>query len=106
MVLAVFVYVQAWLYDDVVTADDPVVRVQVDAYRAEQERARRNHMSDLAERAGGNPGNLDGERRLVAERMGHAVGQFTADVIAKETEARRRFKLGLFGAATSIVSKP
>jgi hypothetical protein len=30
---------------------------------------------------------------------------FAAEVIAKEIEARRRFKLGLFAAATSLVSK-
>lgn len=106
MILSVVVYFQAWLYEEVVTQDDPVVCAQVDAYRAEQERARRNHLSDLAEQAIGNPVNLDGEKRLVAERMGHAVGMFAADVIAKEVEARRSFKLGLFAVATSLVSKP
>lgn len=106
MVLAILVYVQAWLYEEVVTEADPVVRAQVDAYRAEQERARRNHISDLAEQAGGNPVNLDGEKRLAAEKVGQAVGAFAADIIAKEVEARRRFKLGLFAASTSLVSKP
>jgi hypothetical protein len=106
MVLAVAVYFQAWLFDEVVTQEDPVVRAQVDAYRAEQERARRNHISDLAERAQGNPVNLDGEKRMAAESLGQAVGMFAADAIAKEIESRRKFKLGLFSAATSLVSKP
>lgn len=106
MILSVVIYIQACFYQEVVTQDDPVVRAQVDAYRAEQERARRNHISDLAERAGGSPVNLDGEKRMAAEKTGQAVATFTADVMAKETEARRRFKLGLFAAATSLVSKP
>lgn len=106
MVLSVVVYVQAWMYEDVVTPEDPAVRAQVDAYRAEQERARRNYLADLAEAAKGNPVNLRGEERLAAERMGQQVGQFAADVIAKEIESRRKFKLGLFAAATSLISKP
>jgi|SRR4051812_46556235 len=104
--LAIAVYVQAFFYEEVVTQDDPVVRAQVDAYSAHQERARRNHLSDLAEKAGGRPENLSGETRLAAERMGQTVGQFAADTIAKEIEARRRFKLGLFAAATSLIAKP
>jgi hypothetical protein len=72
MVLAIIVYWQAAHYDEVVTKDEPVVRAQVDAYSAEQERARRSHISDLAEQAAGSPVNLNGEKRLVAERMGHA----------------------------------
>ena len=106
MVLAVFVYWQAAHYAETVTQDDPVVRAQIDAYRAEQERARRNHISDLAEKAGGNPVNLEGEKRMAAETVAHAVGLFAAETIAKEVEARRRFKLGLFAASTSLVSKP
>ena len=105
-VAAFAVYVHALFYEVVATKDDPVVRAQVDAYSAQQERARRNYLSDLAEKAGGNPVNLSGEQRLTAEKMGHAVGQFEADVIAKEIEARRRYKLGLFAASTSLVSKP
>ena len=106
MVLSIMVYWKASHYDEVVSTDDPVVRAQVDAYSAAQERARRNYLADLAEKAHGNPVNLQGENRLTAEKMGQAVGQFAADVIAKEIEARRRFKLGLFAAATSLISKP
>jgi hypothetical protein len=106
MVLAIMVYWTAAHYDEVVTKDDAVVRAQVDAYSAQQERIRRSYLSDLAEKAQGNPQNTRGEERLTEEKMGHAVGTFAADAIAKETEARRRFKLGLFAAATSLVSKP
>ena len=106
MLLSVGVCVYAWFYEVVVTQEDPAISAQVDAYRAEQERARRNHVSDLAEAAKGNPVNLDGEKRLAAERVGQAVAIFAADVIAKEIEARRKFKLGLFAAATSLISKP
>ena len=106
MILAIIVFGKAWRYDEIATQDDPVVRAQVDAYRAEQERAGRNHLSDLAEKAQGAPVNLGGEQRLTEAKVNQAVGAFTADVIAKEIEARRRFKLGLFAAATSLISKP
>jgi hypothetical protein len=106
MVLAVMVYWKATHYDEVVAADDPVVIAQVAAYRAEQDRARRHYLSDLAEKAQGNPQNMRGEERLTAEKMGQAVASFAADLIAKEIAARRHFKLGLFAAATSLVSKP
>lgn len=105
MFLAVMVYRKAACYEEVPAKDDPVIRAQVDAYRAERERARRDYISDLAERGGGNPVNLDGESRHAAEKMGQEVGKFSADVTAKEIEARRKFKLGLFGVATSLVSK-
>ena len=103
MFLAIQVYLKATHYEELVAKDDPIVRAQVDAYRAEQERARRNYLDDLAEKAKGQ--SIAGEERMAAERMGQDVGKFAAGVIATEVEARRRFKLGLFGVATSLVSK-
>jgi len=106
MILAIKVYRMAARYDEIVTKDDPFVRAQVDAYSAQQERIRRNYLSDLAEKAQGNPQNTRGEERMTAEKMAQAVGMFEVDVIAKEIEARRRVKLGLFAASASLVSKP
>lgn len=105
MALAVAVFVKAMRYAETVSADDPVVRTRVSAYRAEQERARRNYLSDLAEKASGAPYNMQGEERLAAEKVGQAVSKFSDEVIAAEIESRRKFKLGLFAVATGLFSK-
>lgn len=66
----------------------PVVQGQVNAYRAEQDRAQRNYLSDLAESAG--PfANLRGEQRMAAERTGQNVGGFQAELLARELQTRR-----------------
>lgn len=66
-----------------VSADDPIISGQVNAFRAEQERARRNDISDLAERAG--PlANIRGEQRIAAERVGQGTSAFQAELLARE----------------------
>jgi hypothetical protein len=71
-----------------VSASDPIIRPQVDAYRAEQERAQRNSLADLAERSG--PlANLRGEQRIAAERTGQNVSGFQAELMGRELTARR-----------------
>lgn len=71
-----------------VNRNDPNIRAQVDPVVAQQERASRNYLDDVAERAG--PlANIQGERRLVAERQGQAAGAFEAEVIGREIAARR-----------------
>ena len=61
---------------------------QVDQYAAQQERARRNYLSDLAEKEGPRA-NIRGERRIASERMGQAVGGFESELIGSEIQARR-----------------
>jgi hypothetical protein len=71
-----------------VTRNDPVIRTQADAYAAQEERARRDYLADLAEREG--PlANLRGETRMAAERMGQRVGSFEAELLGRELTARR-----------------
>lgn len=71
-----------------VSRNDPNVRAQVDPVVAQQERASRNYLDDVAERSG--PlANLQGERRLAAERSGQAAGAFESEVIGREIAARR-----------------
>jgi hypothetical protein len=70
------------------TRNDPVIRTQADAYAAQEERARRDYLADLAEREG--PlANLRGETRMAAERMGQRVGSFEAELLGRELTARR-----------------
>jgi hypothetical protein len=68
--------------------NDPIIRGQSDAYAANQERARRNYLADVAEQAG--PlANLRGEQRVTAEQLGQNVGSFEAQLMARELESRR-----------------
>lgn len=68
--------------------NDPIIRQQTDAFSAEQERARRNYLADLAEREGPLT-NLRGEQRMSQERMGQNVGGFRAELLGRELSARR-----------------
>jgi hypothetical protein len=71
-----------------INANDPIIKGQVDVYRAEQDRAQRNYLSDTAEGAGPFE-NLRGEQRMAAERTGQAVGGFQAELLGRELGARR-----------------
>lgn len=71
-----------------VDRNNPVIRQQSDAYAAQQERARRNYLSDLAESAGPNA-NLRGEQRMAAERAGQATSAFEAELMGREITAKR-----------------
>ena len=68
--------------------NDPTIRGQADAYSANEERARRNYLADLAERSGPNA-NLRGEQRLASERAGQRTGTFESSLMAQELTARR-----------------
>ena len=68
--------------------NDPIIRAQADAYSANQERSKRNYLSDVAERSG--PlANIRGEQRMAAERVGQATGSFEAELLGRELTARR-----------------
>jgi hypothetical protein len=71
-----------------VNPSDPTIQPQVDAYRAEQDRARRNYLSDTAEQRG--PlANITGERRMAAETAGQNTANFQAQLMGREVAARR-----------------
>lgn len=81
-------------------ADDPTIRRQADAYSANQTRASRDYLADLAER-GGPYMNMTGEARLAAERAGQNSAGFEAELIGREQDARRdsiQKDLGLYGS--------
>lgn len=69
--------------------DNPNVRAQVDPVVAQQERANRNTLDDIAEKAG--PlANLTGERRLMGERTGQFAGALESEIIGREIDAKRQ----------------
>lgn len=69
--------------------NDPIIRAQADAVAASNERASRNYLSDLAEKAG--PlANLRGEQRMASERLGQANSGFEAQLMGKELASRRQ----------------
>jgi hypothetical protein len=71
-----------------ISREDPNIRQQVAPYAAQEERAKRNYISDVAEREG--PlANLRGEERMASERMGQRVGGFEAELIGRELSAKR-----------------
>lgn len=71
-----------------VSASDPVIRGQVDAFRSESERSLRNSLSDAAERQGPYA-NLSVERRMGTERLGQGVAGFQAQLMGRELQNRR-----------------
>ena len=66
----------------------PAIRQQADVYAANEERAKRNYISDVAERSGP-VANIEDARRMAAERVGQRTGTFEAGLIGRELEARR-----------------
>ncbi len=70
--------------------NDPTIRAQADAYAANEGRASRNYIADLAEKSAGAPVNLQGEQRMAAERLGQRTGAFESELLGRETDARRQ----------------
>lgn len=71
-----------------VDPNDPVITSQLNPFRAEQERARRNYLSNVAEQAGPYA-NIRGEQRMAAEKVGQATSGFLGELLAREQGARR-----------------
>lgn len=73
---------------DAITSADPNVAAQSNAYSAQEERARRDYLDQVAERSGPYV-NMQGEERMAAERKGQRTGAFEANLIAQEIKAQR-----------------
>lgn len=69
-----------------VTPEDPIIKGQVDSYRAEQERALRNLRSDAAE---GGAALRPTQNRMAGERVAQGVASMQAELMARELSARR-----------------
>lgn len=72
-----------------VDPNDPVIKAQTDAYRAEQTRAARNLMAEQAERGGANS-NQDATQRSATEKAAQATAGFQGTLMANEVAARRQ----------------
>ncbi len=64
-----------------VDRNSATVRQQVDPGVAQMDRARRNAISDAAER-GGSLGNIEGQRRMITEGFGNSAAELESRVIA------------------------
>jgi hypothetical protein len=69
--------------------NDPIIKGQVDTYRAEQTRAGRDFISDAAESAGG-LGNMEGTRAIAAEKAGQNTASFASELKNRELTSRRQ----------------
>jgi hypothetical protein len=101
--MGVIIAGSAYMMNEVATAADSMIKDRVDAYRAEQIRAKRDWLADLAEKHAG--ADLRAEDRMVTERIGRRVSTFQARLITEETESRRRHKAALLGVAAGILGK-
>jgi hypothetical protein len=71
-----------------VDPNDPIIKGQVDAFEAAQNRSRQNYLQGQAESEGAY-GNPTSERRASAEKVGQATGQFQGTLMQNELNARR-----------------
>jgi hypothetical protein len=76
--------------------NDPNIAQQVDPFRAEQERGRRDFLAGQAERLGPNA-NLLGEERMASEPAAQATGSFQSMLVGRELQARRQEIAEAFG---------
>jgi len=84
-----------------VSASNPIIKSQVDAYRNEQERARRNFISDSAEKYG--PlANIQGEERMAAEQAGANTSGYQAQLMGQELSALREETMQRLAQATQM----
>ncbi len=91
--------------DGMVGRDNPMVRGQADVFAAQQERARRDYLADLAESESlsGGPINLRGEERMAMERMGRDTGAFEAELMAREQANRRGIQQSSLDSAVRLL---
>lgn len=73
-----------------VSVEDPNIKQQLDPFRAEQERARREAVGRGAEQAFASGQDFGGpEKAMAAERAGQATGLRASELVGKELSAKR-----------------
>jgi hypothetical protein len=88
-----------------IDANDPIIKAQTDAYRAEQDRAGRSYLAQAAESGGPNT-NLDAVARSMAEQGAQSTGAFQANLMGNELSARRnQIQQALSGAQGLLTSE-
>jgi hypothetical protein len=84
--------------------DDPAIKQQLDAFRSEQERSKRNYISDNAERSGPYA-NTRGETRMANEQVGQQNSAFQAQLMSRElTQRRDEIQQALSGLSGQLTS--
>jgi hypothetical protein len=87
-------YLQQATQGTAVDRSDPNFRQQADPFNAAQERARRQYISEQAERMSaqglGNSGAMQQEARVASERAGQASGLFESQLVQQELQTRRQ----------------
>ena len=71
-----------------VTANDPIIKAQTDAFNAQQQQAARNYQTQAAE-SGGPDANLSAVARSQAEQVGQNTSGMEATLMGNEVNARR-----------------
>lgn len=71
-----------------IDSQDPIIANQLNAFNANQTRQNRHYLEGVAEKAGPQA-NLAGETRMANERAAQAGGQFQAELMGRELQARR-----------------
>lgn len=87
-----------------VDKNNPLIRDQVDALRAEQTRSSRQYLQKLAEQRGANT-NIGAETRASEEKIGQNTGAFQAGLIAQEIGARRTEIQQALNGATGLLNE-
>ncbi len=91
---------------EVIDPNDPVLKAQTDAFRAEQTQDARNMQSAAAESAGPGPTNLDAINRSTGEKVGQNTSAFQAGLMGQELIARRaEIQDALTGAAGLLTAE-
>lgn len=88
-----------------VSADDPIIHNQTDAYQGDIQRSIANFREMAAERAhaqGVGTGAFDSQIGNAIQSGGRSVGKFTGDLMAKENDSRRALLSDTLGKANAL----
>lgn len=88
---------------EVVDPNDPIIKGQTDAFNAQQQRAERNYLSGVAERAGPNA-NIGSETRHANEVIGQSTSAFEAQLMGQELTARRQEIMSALSGAEGMLT--
>lgn len=92
-----------------ISVNDPIIRSQVDAFGANNQRSQRNYLSQLAEQAsttGGGGANISAETRRAAEAGAQSTATFQGQLMSQELAARRQeVESALSGASGMLTAQ-
>jgi hypothetical protein len=86
-----------------VTADDPIIKAQTDAFRAEQDRSTKSALSAAAE-GSGSSANLAPYAASMAEKGGQATSNYQSQLMGQEIQNRRNQIMSLLQTSGNLLS--